>query len=382
MQAVMMNPLVTKIRLLLLLALLLWLVPRGAVSDELQGEIRFEPARQDAVWVGQEIELNLELWSNGFSFSDQLFVLPEVKGGYLVQADSSTVKLNEKRGDGQWLGLRYGLLFYPQREGRLEVPPFDVQFSASAGFGTEPVRFGFQTPLVTVDARLPPGAERSSLLVTTSSFSMEASWTPRVPADGALMLKVGDSLALEVKRQAEDVPGMVFAPLPGFSIEGLAAYPDAPVVKDRANRGSLTGSRTDSITFICEREGRYSIPELRFQWWDPGRKVLSEKVIPALELEVAANPAFASGPSTQEMPGFRASPKVWGMVVALLALLVSLGWLARPYLDPELRKALLDDLLLRFRKIYRKVIKPAKVLPPLNPPGVKSWSGAAGSKEP
>ncbi len=303
-----------------------------------------------------------------------------MKGGYLVQADSTTVKLNEKRGDSQWQGLRYSLLFYPQREGRLEVPPFDVQFSASAGFGTEPARFAFRTPPVTVDVRLPPGAERSGLLVTTGSFSMEASWTPQVPTDGALELKVGDSLALEVKRQAEDVPGMVFAPLPDFSIEGLAAYPEAPVVKDSVNRGSLTGSRSDSITFICEREGRYSIPELRFQWWDPGREVLSEKVIPALELDVAANPAFASGPSAQEKSGFSLNPKALGMLVALLALLAYLGWLARPYLEPELRKQLVDDVLSWLRKMYRKVIKPANVLPPLNPPGVKSMSGAAGSK--
>ena len=368
--------------LLFLLMAFLWLVPRNAASDELQGEIRFEPARGEAVWVGQEVELNLELWTNGFSFSDQLFILPEVKGGYLVQADSTTVKLSENRGDGQWQALRYSLLFYPQREGRLEVPPFAVQFSASAGFGSEPVRFVFRTPPVTVEARLPPGAERSGLLVTTRSFSMEASWTPRIPADGALELKVGDSLALEVKRQAEDVPGMVFAPLPDFSIAGLAAYPDPPIVKDRVNRGSLTGSRTDSIVFICEREGHYRIPELRFQWWDPGREVLSEKVIPSLELDVSVNPAFASGAAAQDKPGFRLDPKKLGMVSALLAVLVYLGWLARPYLEPGLRKRFIEDLLSGLKKVYRKVIKPANVLPPLNPPGVKSSSGAAGSKGP
>ncbi len=131
-----------------------------AAGDELRGEIRFEPAREGASWVGQELELNLELWSTGVSFGDQLFVLPEVKGGFLMQSDSSTVKLNETRGNIQWQGLRYTLLFFPQRAGRLEVPPFDVQFSARAGFGSQPSRFRRQTPGLFIDARLPPGVEQ------------------------------------------------------------------------------------------------------------------------------------------------------------------------------------------------------------------------------
>ena len=54
------------------------------------------------MWVGQKLELNLELWSTGYSFGDQLFVLPEISGGYLMQADSTTVKLSESRAGVQW----------------------------------------------------------------------------------------------------------------------------------------------------------------------------------------------------------------------------------------------------------------------------------------
>jgi len=294
-----------------------------------------------------------------------------------MQTDTTTIKTTKKIDNRDWQILRYPLALYPQRAGLLEVPPINVRFVTSAGFGTPSKAFEFVTQATQLTITLPPGVKPGDLVVTTDSFKLDYDWQP---ATGAA--NTGDAVTLSVIRKASDISAMLLPPLPVFRVEGLAAYPQTPGVKDQADRGDLTGERSDAITWIVEKPGVYKIPGIRFQWWDPGRKVLSEKVIPALELEVAANPAFASGPSTQEMPGFRASPKVWGMVVALLALLVSLGWLARPYLDPELRKALLDDLLLRFRKIYRKVIKPAKVLPPLNPPGVKSWSGAAGSKEP
>lgn len=271
------------------------LQPVGLKAEEaLQAEIRFAAARAEPVWVGQEVELYLELWTDGLSFGDQLFALPEVPGGFLLQGDSSTVKLSESRSGQAWQGLRYTLLLYPQIAGRLEVPAFDVRFTARAGFGSEPKAFSFRTEALAVESRLPDGAAGGELLVTTTEFTMDAGWDRPIPDAGSLQLLAGDALTLEVRRRAADVPGMVFAPLLAPAIAGLGVYPESPRVEDSVNRGVLTGTRTDRITFVCEAPGRYEIPEWRFQWWDPERQQLSEKVIPPLQLEVKANPAFGS----------------------------------------------------------------------------------------
>ncbi len=266
----------------------------GLAADSLQGEIRFQPAREGAVWVGQELVLNLDLMSTGFSFSGQLFSLPDVAGAYLLPVDSSTVKLNENRAGEAWQGLRYSFLLYPQREGRLEVPSFEVQFSASVGYGTEAENFRFNTKPLTIETKFPPGADRSGLVVSTSEFKIKSSWEPGQSASQDLVLKTGDALKLTVVRSAAGVPAMVFPPLPRFRIDGLRAYHDAPAVNDTINRGELAGARTDSISFICERAGRYQIPEIRFQWWDPESEVLHEEVVPGLEFEVVLNPAFTA----------------------------------------------------------------------------------------
>jgi hypothetical protein len=303
----------------------------GLASTGLQAEIRFEAGHEGTAWVGQEIELYLDLWSDGFRFGDQLYVLPEVIGAYLLQADSSTVKVTENRAGVQWQGLRYTFFLYPQRAGRVEVPPFDVTFSVAAGFGSEPSFFEFRTPEVSIEARLPPGADAGALVVTTTSFEMASNWTPGLPDEGPAELKVGDAITLEVRRSAQDVPGMVFAPLPEFSIDGLGIYPDPARVNDSINRGSLKGARSDSITFICEREGSFEIPGMRFQWWDPSQEVLSEKVVPALELAVAANPAWSAGPAVSsrnegKWPGWRSAVAV---LAGGLVLIFSVRWLAR-----------------------------------------------------
>lgn len=311
--------------LALLLALYLLGQPSATCASEpLQGEIRLGREQDEPVWVGQEVELYLELWSNGLSFGDQLFVLPEVPGGFLLQGDATTVKLSETRDGVGWQGLRYTLLLYPQSAGRLEVPAFDVGFTARAGFGSTSASFRLRTEALTVEARLPPGASVGDLLVTTASFDLEAEWDRDLPADGPLSLQTGDALTLEVRRRAADVPGMVFAPLPAPVIDGLGVYPAKPGVRDQVNRGELTGTRTDRLTIVCESPGRYVIPEFRFQWWDPGAGSLSEKVIPALQIDVETNPAYGEGISTLDT-SYGSVLRMVGLAGLALLLLV-LGW--------------------------------------------------------
>jgi len=309
-------------------------IPVTLFGAEPQAEVRFEVDSAAPRWVGEEVRLNLELWSDGFSFGRQLFRLPEVEGAFLMQPDSSTVKLTERRGAATWQGLRYTLLLYPQREGRLEVPPFDVSFDVSAGFGQPSAAFAFRTEPLSVEARLPPGVRPGQMLVTSSAFELNASWSPAPGADAPLELKVGDALTLEVTRSAERVPGMVFPPVPVFDIEGLAAYPDKPRVTDRTDRGELRGERHDSITYLCEREGRFELPAVRFQWWDPRREVLEERVIEAVALQVAANPAFASGDAAAaDEPPPSGRNRIVGVITAVLLAAVLLWipgrWLLR-----------------------------------------------------
>jgi hypothetical protein len=310
------TPMRRRIEILVCL-LLIPVLAQGA--DAVDSEIRFSAAETGPAWVGDKVALYLELWSNGLSFGDQLFQVPEVPGGFLLQADASTLNLTENRRGESWQGLRYTFLFYPQRAGRAVVPSFEVSFTARAGFGSEPVRFTLQTPPLTIVAQLPEGGRADALTVTTGSFSLDSSWSREIPDDGLLNLQTGDALTLEVRRRAADLPAMVFEPLPVPSIDGLGVYPEAPEVNDRVNRGELTGERTDRITFMSEKAGRYRIPDWRFQWWDPEQETLAEERVAGPTLEVTLNPAYGSVATTPDSPSGGGIP--WrGLLVVLAGL--------------------------------------------------------------
>ena len=91
------------------------------------------------------VTLYLDLKTTGFSFSDTHFNLPDVGNAFLMQTDSTTIKLTEKSGGEAWQVLRYPLALFPQRAGKLEVPAIGVRFSSSAGYGSKKRDFQFAT---------------------------------------------------------------------------------------------------------------------------------------------------------------------------------------------------------------------------------------------
>jgi hypothetical protein len=79
---------------------------------------------------------------------------------------------------------------------------------------------------------------------------------------------------------------MVFPPLPLARVEGLAVYPQPPVVQDHIERGIFTGQRIQTVTYVCEHPGSIILPALVIPWWDIEHQTLMQATLPALILEI------------------------------------------------------------------------------------------------
>jgi hypothetical protein len=101
---------------------------------------------------------------------------------------------------------------------------------------------------------------------------------------------VGDAFTRTVTLTVPDVPGMLFPPLPFAKAEGLAVYDKPPIVQDRIERGDLTGKRTQTVTYLCERPGQYTLPTLVIPCWDLGNQQLVRTTLPAVTFEVEPAP--------------------------------------------------------------------------------------------
>jgi hypothetical protein len=292
-------------------------------------------ARQDqANWVGQQLTLYLDLKTTGFSFADIHFNLPEVSNAFLMQTDSTTIKLTEKSAGQDWQIIRYPLALFPQRPGRLEIPAIDVRFSSSAGFGTEKQHFQLATEALELVVNLPPGAREDELVITTRSFKLDYEWQPE-----AGIVRTGDAFTLVVKRRVADISAMLLPPLPQFSTGGLAVYPQTPEVDDRSNRGDLVGERVDSVTWVVEQAGSYSIPGIRFKWWNPQTQQLEQKLVPGITFDAVATsvPGASAAVEAGKATGSFFEHARTALIILIVFLSAAIGWFRfRPRMSGKL----------------------------------------------
>jgi hypothetical protein len=83
------------------------------------------------------------------------------------------------------------------------------------------------------------------------------------------------------------LPALRFEP-----VQGIGMYPDQPVLVDKGGeRGEIrTGTRTESVTYVLEKEGDYLLPEINLFWWDLEKEKLQKETVPAMKLAIKSNP--------------------------------------------------------------------------------------------
>jgi hypothetical protein len=134
---------------------------------------------------------------------------------------------------------------------------------------------------------MPAGAEGAKYFLTTNSFHIDQS-LDRKPES----LKVGDSMIRTVSMTAENTVGMTLPPLSFEAPEGIRLYPGVPKISERAERGKIEATRTETTTYVLEKEGRYKLPEIEILWWDPQKKKMNKARLPAMEFQVEANSGY------------------------------------------------------------------------------------------
>ena len=300
-------------------------------TEPLDARVRAGLETTADVWVGQQIGLTVDILSPGSTFSKQRIYLPAVAGALILEDAVTTIYLNERIDGETWQVLRYRYPMFVQRSGTIEVPPVDVAFEVSPGFGQANVAFDLNTQSLSLSVNPPPGVTNLQNLVTTARFTLNVDVTPNKTE-----LQVGDAVTRTITRTATGVSGMAFAPLPEHEIAGVAAYPEAPLIDDSSNRGELRGQRIDTTTFVLQAEGEVDLPAIDLQWWDPQAAQLHVETIPALSLTVAANPALTA---TRDLEQQTPSGSLKWLYLLAAGVAGVLGWLLNRHL-PRLKSHL------------------------------------------
>ncbi|WP_170287212.1 BatD family protein [Halioglobus maricola] len=267
--------------------------PLAPLLDSGQLTIDSSIAPAEGLVPGQRTNLQIEIATSTWFTGGARIRLPEVPGLVILQTEEFANNSSERRNGQTWVVQRWTIDIYPQRAGEFSVGPIEISLKVNGGeLGN--LAGSAMAPAVTFSATLPEALEQADFWVAAPQFSAQQSIDRDVDA-----LEPGEAFERKVEFLASDVQAMM---LPDFSpedIPGLAAYPGTPELSNRLNRGETRASRIQSISYVAEKPGNYTLPAEDFFWWNTRSGTLEVITLPALPVTVIGDVATeAAGETT------------------------------------------------------------------------------------
>lgn len=288
--------------------------------------IKASLGKPEKIWTGQRVNMEITLYTTTSFSGTTRFNLPKVSGMLIMENEDRPLLGTETISGVSYISKRHEINLFPLRSGTLTIPPFEVEFGFRGEDG-KVVRRSFRTEELKFSVLKIPGADPGKPVITTTDLQIKDQWHPE-PGKA----KVGDAFTRTVILTAENIPGMAFPPFEWNKIDGLGLYRKQPQVNDRMERGAFIGQRIETVTYVCEQEGDFSIPGMALSWWNPKSETLREVPLKEVNIKVAANPILKTqgqpGMDQQSLASF--SWKLAGIaLLVLVVLLLGILWFFR-----------------------------------------------------
>lgn len=320
----------------LILTLLLFCLPGLAVAQQDAPRVTAELAAEESV-VGQPVILRITVLVP--TFLPQPPVFPELEQPGLL------IRLPERAGgpvsetiDGQtWAGVSRAYRIYPLAAGVFEIAPEPLGVTYADPDGGEPLSVSAPLPALQLTGTLPEAARDLDPPVLASNFTLEQS------VEGGPDLAAGDAITRTLTATIDGTTAILIPPLiPAETPPALRGYPKEPVVQESENRGVLSGTRVEAVTYLAQAGGTVELPPVSLDWYNTETGTIETASVEGISLTVADPPASAAPRDLRHLIG----PILAAVVVMLLAIF----WdrrIATPI------RALLDRWVARWRRSER-----------------------------
>ena len=205
----------------------------------------------------------------------------DLHDAFVTLPDDSGQNLNETIDGVRWFGVSREYHIVPRTAGTFEVPSFSI--TLHPGGSDTPVTL--ETPTLSFAATLPPGAENMATFFPAPKLTVTQVIEPK---DGRL--EVGGTITRTVTQRAEATEPMLVPPVTFGDVDGLRRYAKAPATRTISDgRGGLiAGERVDTVTYVVNRRGHYTLPSIDVEWWNTATRQREIVHLPAVAFTARA----------------------------------------------------------------------------------------------
>lgn len=322
-------------RLLAVLACLIGVL--AAPGARAQEPLITVTAEQDEVIVGQPYILRVEVLVPTFMPKAPVFPTFEMPGLIVRLPERSTSPVSRSIEGQTWAGVLRTYRIYPMQAGVTDIPAQELSIVYKDVETNEDVPLSVEVPATQIVATVPPGARTLDPLIVAQGLSIEQTWqladTELAVGDAVvrqLEISVTGASALFVPAVLEDAAPPDADPEPVDDdpvVAGFLPYPEDARVTETLERGVMSGTRTEMVTYIAQSGGTATFPQITLSWYNLDTNEVEEIVLDGRTVTVAMPPRVRTAADREKA--------LRGALV--LVLMVALVWAIHRWLWPIMR---------------------------------------------
>ncbi|MBB3011318.1 BatD family protein [Cupriavidus alkaliphilus] len=321
--------------LVLLLAAWLWpWLARAAPAPT----VRVEVSARQPVLVGQQVGIDVTILAPNYFLSAPAFPALEVPGAVVTQPDTRAVNSTETIDGVTYAGIRKSYAFTAEQDGEFRLPGATIRFTYAGDDGA-PREGSVTLPVTTIRAgtggtgTAAARAASGRRLLPVARLSVTQT-LDHDPDHGVVRLHAGDALVRTVTTFAPQTQAMMIVPPHAAAPRGVRMFrADARLSDQARDAPGPGGTRIDTLTYVFERPGTYTLPAVTADWVDPATRQPARSEAPAVKVEVAAarhaGALAPGGPPAGALPGEGGLPwrtLLWAAGALLGAAALALLW--------------------------------------------------------
>ncbi|WP_425046412.1 hypothetical protein [Primorskyibacter sp. S87] len=265
--------------------------------------------------VGQPLVLRMKVLVPTYMPAPPVYPTIEQPNLLVRLPNRATSPVSETVDGETWSGTSRGYRLYPLAAGAFEIPGQTVTITYADPDTNAPVTVEVPFDPIRLTATVPPGAEELSPLIVASGFSLSQEF------EGGPDLAAGEPVTRSVTARIEGTTAILIPSLlPAPEGDALRAYPEEPKVNENENRGTLSGSRSESATYLAQAGGTASLPPISFDWFNLETGEVETAQVEGMNLTLQA-------PPVQKDPG--QTLRRLGVLAIVILVLAGLIWRLR-----------------------------------------------------
>lgn len=256
---------------------------------------------KDSSYVQEQIIVTLRLYTTVGLNGVELQPL-QVKDALVVNIDEKQYQTKINNRPGAVVETRYAV--FPQHSGELIIPSMLYQVSVSSGQRDMWDRFygnnqnnilRLRTEEQRINVLPAPTSVNAAEWQPANNLSLSEHWSTSIDS-----LKVGEPVTRSITIKADGLTAGQINPLQLAPIDGLTFYNDQAQTDDQKSANGVEGSRIETIAIVPTKAGKFTLPEVKVNWWDTKSNSIRTATLPAVTLNVGLGSMSQLSPPIDE----------------------------------------------------------------------------------